>query len=147
MRTLSRPLPALLRVSLLCCVAVAAGAAAGYGLAYDAPAADSRTYAAPCDAVWAAAADSLREAGHTVPLDAPPSGPVGRIDAGDVSVVVRARPDGTAEARVRTGPLATRASRCAAAAIHAGIANRVAPPRPVAAAPAGDGARRALAVR
>ncbi len=115
-------------LSLCGCVAVAAGAAAGYGTAQYVRNADARDYAAPFPVVWSATVESMREAGFPVAPDATPAGNVGRLALNDTVVDVQQVSETTTRVRVRVGTFSTDAHRATAAAIHGGIARRM-PPR------------------
>jgi hypothetical protein len=116
---------ALLALPLPGCVAVAAGAAAGYGTAQIVRNADVRDYDGSLPAVWAATLASVREAGYPVALDAP-SEPAA-LAVNDLAVSAWSVGEGRVRVRARVGTFNTDEHRRITGRIHAGIAERVAP--------------------
>jgi hypothetical protein len=125
MRKTSFALLGLVALSLPGCIAVAAGAAAGYGTAQIVRNADVRDYAAPLPVVWAATLASVREAGYPVALDTPADPTAASIAVNDLTVSLWAIAEGQTRVRLRVGTFNTDAHRRVTAQIHDGISARV----------------------
>ncbi|MHC5012480.1 MAG: DUF3568 family protein [Planctomycetota bacterium] len=127
---------ARLTVLLLCvlalpltgCLAVAAGAAAGYGTMQYVKNDDVREYAASFPVVWAAALDSMRDAGYPVAPDLTASGTKSEVEVNDATVTAWQVGENRTRVRVRIGTFTTAAHRRLAGQIHDGILARIAGP-------------------
>jgi hypothetical protein len=109
------------------CVAVAAGAAAGYGVVQYGRNADVRDYAGDLATVWEATLLALGEQGYPVAPSSPPAGRTASVSVNDASVSATEVQPGRIRVVVRIGTFKTDAHRRIAAAIHAGIQGRVPP--------------------
>jgi len=121
----------LLAVALLAlpgCVAVAAGAAAGYGTSRYVRNDDVRDYAAGFSAVWTATLASMKDAGYPVATDATATATQGALAVNDATVNVWQVAENLTRVRIRIGTFSTDAHRRVSAQIHDGIAQRT-PPR------------------
>ena len=107
------------------CVAVAAGAAAGYGTAQYVRNPEVRSYSASLTATWSATVASMRDAGYPVAPDARPAGNVGRLALNDAVVDVWQVSESETNVRVKIGTFTTDAHRAMSDRIHDGIAARV----------------------
>ena len=124
-RILSRLVSVLLLLSLTGCIAVAAGAAAGYGTAQYLKNSDTRNYSAGSAATWKATVDTLTCEGYCVSPCACITDQGGRIESGDATVVVEALTENATRVQVRIGTFSTAEHRQRAARILDGIAARL----------------------
>ena len=115
----------LLPVPLTGCVAVAVGAAAGYGAYKVATNDESRAYGRPLPEVWVAALDSLREAGHPVAPAAAPNPNQASVSIDDVTLTVTATSPDVTHVVVRIGTFDTAAHRARARRILDAISRRL----------------------
>ncbi len=107
------------------CIAVVAGAAAGYGTAQYVRNDDVRDYAAPFSEVWPAALASMSEAGYPVAQDAVTVGTSGQVTVNDATLEVVGTAPTSTRVRVRVGAFASEGHRVVSGRIHDGIARRV----------------------
>jgi hypothetical protein len=109
------------------CIAVAAGAAAGYGASKVASNGDARDFAEPLTRVWHATLAALREHGYPI-ADSAPLGPAGgRVSVNDVTADVDVLAGATVRVTIRVGTFDTAGHRVRAAAILDSVARRLAP--------------------
>ena len=117
---------ALLVTSSVVLGTVVLGGAAAYGLMSWMDNEAHRDLAAPFDATWQAAVDTLEDAGYAVDHVGLPTPTEGRIRVDDTQVVVERQPGGLTRVRVRVGRFDRSDHRRRAALILEGVANRVA---------------------
>lgn len=112
------------------CVAVAVGAAAGYGAYKYATNDETRAFAKPLPEVWVAALDSLREQGHPVAPAAAPDPNRASVTIDDVTLTATASSPDVTHVTVRIGTFDTAAHRARARRILDAISRRLgyAPP-------------------
>lgn len=85
------------------CVAVAVGAAAGYGAYKVTTNGDARDYAVTFDRAWVATGDALRENGYAAPASAPAGPSEGSYVVGDVRASVFKMSETTSRVAVEVG--------------------------------------------
>jgi hypothetical protein len=125
MRRIAPFVLAAVSLPLAGCVAVAAGAAAGYGAAQYVRNTDSRDYGASFDATWRAAVDAMRAQGYPVSAEAAAGTSGGRIVSNDADVAVGQWGSDRTRVTIRIGTFSTDAHRARANAIHDGISKRL----------------------
>lgn len=105
MRTM-RIIPLVAAMSLASCGAVAVAAVAGaavFGIVMYERNEAYEDYRADLASTWDAALSTLRESGHEFDGDAKPGSTEGKLETGDVRMVVERRPDDVTRVRVRVG--------------------------------------------
>jgi hypothetical protein len=119
-----------LSVVLLClplagCLALAAGAAAGYGAVQVAENESSRTYACSMERAWNASLDALGDVGAPRMTVPPPTRTEGAFRAGDVWVRVEKVSETAVRVRVRIGTFDTADHRRRAALYLDAVSSRL----------------------
>jgi len=106
------------------CIAVAAGAAAGYGAYKMTSNGESRSFRAPLDRTWAAALATMREHGYPIG-DVPLSPGGGRVTMNGLTVDVTAETAELSRVTVKQGTFDTAGHRATESLVLDGIARRL----------------------
>jgi hypothetical protein len=118
-------LAVLLGLPLTGCVAVAAGAAAGYGAHKVVANESTRDYPADLTTTWNATLAAMREQGYPVAEGVPHGPGAGRVEINDAVVVVERTGDASSRVRVRLGTFDTAGHRRRAALLLDAVGRRL----------------------
>ncbi len=110
------------------CIAVAAGAATGYGTAQYLRNEVTRDFGASYSTTFAAAVSTMRASGYGIAAEATAEASGGRLESGDTAVRVEALSECSTRVHVRIGTFSTEDHRCRAGAILDGIGTRLGAP-------------------